>query len=149
MRRSTVFVVLVALLGISGCSDRIGYNQPAGAVLGGVAGGLLGSRVGSGSGRLAATAAGALLGAAVGGEAGRSLDKADVLYERREVVAPAQVPIPYTPPSASYAPPVTPVTGPVVTPVSGPRNCQMLAGAPGTPQQYACQSTDGTWFIAR
>ncbi|MPY68592.1 MAG: glycine zipper 2TM domain-containing protein [Alphaproteobacteria bacterium] len=132
---------------LAGCSGTGGYKEPAGAILGGAAGGLLGSNIGSGSGRLAATAAGAVLGAVLGSDTGRSLHRADSLYYGRSLAAPAQVPVPGQPTYAAPAVPhyVPPPTGSV----AGPQNCQALARPPGATTSYACQSIDGTWFIAR
>lgn len=144
----------LCLIALSGCDSTIGYKQPAGAALGGAAGGWLGSNVGSGSGRLATTAAGALLGAMVGSETGRSLDKADAMYSRRAYAPPAQVPIPPQPSyfcaPQPYAVPYTPPSPAAsIVPSHGPVGCRPLAHAPGQVQSYACQATDGSWFIVR
>lgn len=146
MIRMAVIAAGVAVA-LAGCSGTGGYKEPAGAILGGAAGGLLGSNIGSGSGRLAATAAGAVLGAVLGSDTGRSLDRADSLYYGRPLAAQVPVPVPAQP---AYAVPAAPrYLPPPTVSVAGPQNCQALARPPGAATSYACQSIDGTWFIAR
>ena len=72
-------LMVVAMLGVSGCDTTGGNKQTFGTLGGGVLGGLAGAQFGNGKGQLAATAAGALLGALVGSSIGSSLDKADQL----------------------------------------------------------------------
>jgi surface antigen len=70
-------LLIVAMLGVTGCDTTGGNKQTYGTLGGGVLGALGGAQFGKGKGQLAATAAGALLGALVGSSIGSSLDKAD------------------------------------------------------------------------
>ena len=78
MTLKRVFVLVLAAVMVTACSDY--QNRPrqtAGTVIGAAGGGLLGSQFGSGRGQLVGTALGVLLGAWIGSEVGRSMDEVD------------------------------------------------------------------------
>jgi len=101
---SVKFFSVLGLLVLGGCAsqDMYGPKQTMGGLLGAVGGGVAGAQFGSGTGRLAATGAGALLGGLFGSEAGRSLDRADMMFHRGY---PVQPPLVGTRGAASYASP--------------------------------------------
>ncbi len=74
----------LAVLLLAGCADMENNpKQTLGTIAGAGIGALIGSQVGGGKGQLAAVAIGALGGAWAGSEIGKSLDKADKLFEDR------------------------------------------------------------------
>ena len=74
----------LCVLLLAGCADMENNPKQTLGTLGGAGlGALLGSQIGGGKGQLAAVAIGALGGAWAGSEIGKSLDKADKLYEKR------------------------------------------------------------------
>ena len=83
-RTRNVVVILVLVLMLAGC-ESAGTKQIIGA--GAAVGGYAGSLIGKDEDRLAATAGGSLLEACVGSEVGKSLDKADQLYQAQATQA--------------------------------------------------------------
>lgn len=77
-------LVVAATLLLAGCAQQgYGQKESVGTLLGAVGGAVVGAQFGSGTGQLAAVAAGTLLGAFLGNEAGKSLDRADIVYANR------------------------------------------------------------------
>ena len=74
----------LSVLLLAGCADMENNTKQSWGTLGGAGlGALVGSQIGGGKGQLAAVAIGTLAGAWAGSEIGKSLDKADKLYEQR------------------------------------------------------------------
>ena len=74
----------LCVLLLAGCADmQNNPKQTLGTIGGAGIGALIGSQFGGGKGQLAMVAIGALGGAWAGSEIGKSLDKADKLYEER------------------------------------------------------------------
>jgi surface antigen len=141
--------ILVAALGA--CTAQPGPKEGAGTLLGAIGGGVAGAQFGSGTGQLAATGAGTLLGALIGAEAGRSLDRADVLYFERSRSSPRrQVPTPgftRAAPSGYGASPVGQYqTVRPVSPAHSP-SCRRLDE--GFNPVFVCQDDFGRWFVVQ
>lgn len=77
MNVKTIFILLIAVLALTGCETDGGANQQSGAVVGGVLGGVLGHQVGQGHGQTAATIVGVLVGASIGTNIGKRMDDVD------------------------------------------------------------------------
>ena len=74
----------LAVLLLAGCAEmQNNPKQTLGTIGGAGIGALIGSQIGGGKGQLAAVAIGTLGGAWAGSEIGKSLDKADKMYEER------------------------------------------------------------------
>ena len=81
-----IFAIIVLVFMVAGC-EGAGTKQIIGTGAGAAIGGYAGSLIGKDEGRLAATAGGDLLGAWLGSEIGKSLDKADQLYQAQATQA--------------------------------------------------------------
>ena len=82
MNVKSIVATLVAASLLAACQQmQDNPKQTLGGIAGAGLGALAGSQIGSGKGQLAAVAIGALGGAWFGSEIGKSLDKADRLYD--------------------------------------------------------------------
>ncbi len=156
MKIATILIAGAMVISLAACEgNKYGQKQTGGAILGGIAGGLLGSQVGGGKGKLAATAAGTLLGVFLGSEVGKSLDRADQMYARRN----AQTALETTPvgqasawsnPDSGHSGTVTPTKTYQTAQGANCREYQQtvtISGRTETAYGRACRQSDGSWKI--
>ena len=79
------YLLLLSILFLNGCVFDLEQNpkQTVGKVLGAGLGALTGAQIGAGKGQLISVAVGTLAGAWFGGEIGKSLDKADQAFMKK------------------------------------------------------------------
>lgn len=157
MKKMILLTAMIASIGVSGCESLqgAGSKERIGAATGAVLGGILGSKVGKGNGKLWATGIGVLLGTLVGSEAGRSLDKADMVYAQRANndahTAPMGETISWNNPESGNSGSVTPTRE--GTDDSSGRYCReyqqtiYIGGEQEMGYGIACQQPDGSWEI--
>ncbi len=141
---STILLMGLVSVSLTGCST----DQDTGTLVGGVAGGLLGSQFGGGGGQIAATIIGAGAGAFIGNQIGKSMDDTDRLKAQQALNDSK------TGQSTAWK---NPDTGDsyTITPTktyqqdnSYCREYTQTATVAGKPQQVygtACRQPDGTW----
>jgi surface antigen len=156
MKKFGLMIMALSMLSLTACDtlSQAGNKEKFGAATGAVVGGLLGSKVGGGSGQLWATGIGVLLGGLVGSEAGRSLDKADMVYAQRANneahSAPIGDEISWNNPETGNSGAITPVRDGSDT---GGRYCReyqqtiYVGGQQETGYGIACEQPDGSWEI--
>jgi surface antigen len=153
MKRIHVALLLVAMLGLSGCFG--GTKQGVGTLIGAGIGGLVGSQIGSGVGQLAAVGAGTFLGAIAGSNVGRQLDESDrriAAQARYEVLerAPSGTGMRWGNPGNGHAGHVMPVQTFQASSGLQCREFQETVFIGGRTQQAygtACRMPDGSWQI--
>lgn len=148
MRFLLICALLLAPLGLGGCSTR----EDSGLAIGALAGGIIGNQFGRGSGRIAATALGAVVGGVVGSEIGRSLDQRDrALAQRAEFDAlergdPGRPHVWRNADNGRYG---EVIPGPPMR--RGHEDCReythkvYIDGRPQAMSGVACRNPDGTW----
>ncbi len=154
--RRLAMIVALPLI-VAACANVGGPKQIGGGLLGGGLGALAGSQIGSGRGQLAAVAIGTLLGAFIGGEAGKSLDRADLLFAEQTMQRGLETTRSGS--TSSWANPDNGNSG-TFTPTrtfqtADGRYCREFQGSVTiggkTEQAYgnACRRPDGSWQIVR
>lgn len=154
-------LMLVAGIGLSGCSSTTGggsgiSKETGGTALGAVVGGLAGAQFGKGKGRLVTTGLGVLVGALAGSEIGKSLDRADVAYmnqaQSRAYAAPIGQTISWNNPESGNHGTYTPLRDGRTNTGSYCREYQQtiyVDGRQETAKGQACQNSDGSWKIVQ
>lgn len=156
MKIATILIAGAMVISLAACEgNKYGQKQTGGAILGGIAGGLLGSQVGGGKGKLAATAAGTLLGVFLGSEVGKSLDRADQMYARRNAqsaleTTPVGQASTWSNPDSGHSGSVTPTKTYQTAQGTNCREYQQtvtISGRTETAYGRACRQSDGSWKI--
>ena len=145
-------VILLVVVGLTGCAEMQGNKGTVGALGGGAMGGLIAAAAGGGG----AAIAGAVIGGALlGGAAGTLLDQRDrqlaaQAQQRALEVTPTGTPVAWTNPDSGHQGTVTPVR--TFQQADG-RYCRefqnevIIGGQPERGFGTACRMPDGSWQI--